>query len=183
MSDIWLRTNARLALLAAIAALAIGAACGLVALGLTPFELNLATRAVAGSLAVVSAAVCWIALWSARRPRLAFERGNLLVYMRPGAPIRLPIEHVECFLMGRAPSFLHRRRDADSETTTVVVRLRPQSEEWSHIEVEPRLGSWCDSHIIIRGTWCEPIRLELLHELNRRLAEAQRSASLHRGSA
>ena len=65
--------------------------------------------------------------------------------------------------MGHGPSFLPGERYSESKATTVVVRIRPQAEEWSHIDVEPRLGSWCDSHIIIRGTWCEPIDVPLVH--------------------
>jgi hypothetical protein len=84
--------------------------------------------------------------------------------------------------MGRAPSFLPRHGHAETETTTVVIRLRPQAEEWSQVDVEPRLGSWCDSNIVIRGTWCEPINIELLHLLNRRLAAAQQPSALAKGS-
>ncbi len=181
MAETWLRTNARLSLAAALATLFVCLLSVLAALGWMPFVHGSVGSGLAWGLSVGALAASLAAFWSSRRPRLAYNAGELLVHMRPGAPIRVPIELVECFLMGRAPSYLPRRRDAKTETSTVVVRLRPQVEEFSHVNVEPRLGSWCDSHIIIRGTWSQPIDIELLHELNRRLYIAQQSSTLDRG--
>lgn len=173
MAKIWLRTNARLPISAAIVALAVALVSGLAALAAVPLGLGTFSRGLAWGVTATAAAACMIALACVRRPRLAYNAGELLVFMRPGSAIRLPIKLVECFLLGRAPSFLPRPGHAETETTTIVVRLRPQAEEWSHVEVEPRLGTWCDSNIVIRGTWCEPINIELVHQLNRRLAAAQ----------
>lgn len=173
MSEPWLRTNRRLHLAAAMLAFAMGLLLAMVVAGATSYFSPHAARIV---LAVL-VALAWVAfaagIWWGRQPRLAYADGNLLVNMRKGPMIRLPIELVECFLMGHGPSFLPGERYAASKATTVVVRIRPQAEEWSHIDVEPRLGSWCDSHIIIRGTWCEPIDVPLVQKLNARLAVVQ----------
>lgn len=181
MVEIWLRTNSRLALAAAAAALVISVSSGVVALEWIPLAQGALASSVAWGICAAAAGGSLFALWCARRPRLAYADGMLRVYLRPGPAIRLPIEIVECFLMGRAPSYLPRPRHANEETSTVVVRLRPQAAQWSQVDVEPRLGSWCDSRIMIRGTWCEPISIELLHELNRRLALAQHPQEIAKG--
>ena len=111
-----------------------------------------------------------------KQPRLAFEDRELLVYLRTGAPFRVPIEIVEGFLLGQAPSMLPGRHE-DVETSTVVIRLADKATEWSHQEVKAAFGRWCDGYITLRGTWCEPLSVELVNRLNRRLAEVVSPAS------
>lgn len=106
-------------------------------------------------------------------PRLAFENGELLVYMQSSKPIRVPIEIVECFFMGQAPSLLAGSNHIDSETATVVVRLAESANDWKNVDVKPALGRWCDGYIVVRGTWSEPIDAKLIQQLNTKLAEAQ----------
>lgn len=182
MSETWLRTNRRLHLAAAMAAFAVGLVCAMLAAGVTSFFSPHNARIVLAVLVALAWVVFAAAIWWGRQPRLSYADGKLLVNMRKGTVIYLPIELVECFLMGHGPSFLPGERYADSKATTVVVRLRPQFEEWSHIDVEPRLGSWCDSNIIIRGTWCEPIDVPLVQRLNARLAVVQRAYSTGEGA-
>jgi hypothetical protein len=35
------------------------------------------------------------------------------------------------------------------------------------------MGSWCNHYVTIRGTWCEPLSVELAARLNARLASVQ----------
>ena len=110
-------------------------------------------------------------------PRLALEDDKLLVFLRVGSPVRVPIEVVECFFLGQGPTLLPRpfsKTDAVDETSAIIVRLAEAAEEWKHLEVKPALGLWCDGYITIRGTWCEPITPELLQRLNGKLIEAHR---------
>jgi hypothetical protein len=118
-----------------------------------------------------------VLLWLAASPRLAFEDRKLLVFLRFGSPVRVPIDVVECFFLGQGPALLPRpfsRPDAVDETSTIVVRLAESAEEWKHLEVKPVFGLWCDAYITIRGTWCEPITPDLLKDLNSKLIEAHR---------
>jgi hypothetical protein len=62
---------------------------------------------------------------------------------------------------------------ARTQTSTVVIKLSERHEEWEHVEVHPRLASWCDYYVTIRGTWCEPISVAVAGQLNARLAEVQ----------
>jgi hypothetical protein len=85
----------------------------------------------------------------------------------------VPIELVECFLLGQGPTWLPGKKYAKTETVTLVVRLAERAVEWSHRSTHPMLGTWCDGYITIRGTWCEPLSLDLVNRLNQRLAEVQ----------
>lgn len=129
---------------------------------------------VGAVLVVVTAVILAVLVWQWRRPRLAFEGGRLLVYLRWGSPVAVPIEFVEGFLLGQGPSFLPGRSFTRSETATLVIRLADRAESWHRIDVEPVLGSWCGGYVTIRGTWCEPLGLDLINRLNARLREAQR---------
>jgi hypothetical protein len=130
---------------------------------------------VGGILAGVGGVIVGIAVALSQRPRLAYESGCLLVYLRPGPPFRVPVEHVEAFLLGQGPSWLPGEKHRRTETVTLVVRLAEKAEEWSHRDGDPRLGSWCDGYITIRGTWCQPLTLDVVVRLNRRLADVQRT--------
>ena len=109
-----------------------------------------------------------------RLPRLGYENGELLVYLRRSAPDRVPIDMVECFFLGHGPSLMSSTEAKELATSTIVVRLAEAATEWHKIDVLPRLGHWCDGYIVIRGTWCEPINADVLQRLNNRLVAAHR---------
>lgn len=131
----------------------------------------------AGAAALAGfAAVAWLLIWS-RRPRLAYEAGFLLVYLRGWSPERVPVEVVESFFRGHGPTLL-REPAADqgrTKTTTVVARLAESRADWHHRPVLAPLGDWNDGYIVFRGTWCEPITIDLLRALNKQLAQAHRA--------
>jgi hypothetical protein len=112
-----------------------------------------------------------------RRPRIAYENGRLLFWLRSGAPISVPVEAVECFWMGQSESLLPGKRHRDTETAAIVVRIAEKAIEWHHQSVKLQLGKWCDGYVTIRGTWCEPLNIELVNRLNQRLSEVSRVAS------
>jgi hypothetical protein len=108
------------------------------------------------------------------RPRLARDENELLVYLRPGGPIRVPLEIVECFLLGQAPTLLAGGRHEHTETASVVIRLSDAAPDWARRDVSPMLGKWCEGYITLRGTWCEPVDVAFVQKLNRLLDEARR---------
>lgn len=170
MREIWLRNNARAVWFMAFPPLAAALIFSLVATG--PLgTAYLWLRIVGSVLAALAVLLLLSAVWQARRPRLAYETGFLLVYLRPQKPWRVPIGEVEGFLLGQGPSFLPGKRYAKAEVATLVVRLADRAEEWARIEIDPRLGTWCGHYITIRGTWCEPLSVDLANRLNARLAE------------
>lgn len=176
MNEVWLRNNRRALALGMVPPAAIGGV-GLALLTgwfgrwqFLPAQILGAVLLLFGLVAVVLLAL------QMRVPRLAYETGQLLVYLQTGAPIRVPIELVECFLLGQGPSRLPGRRHQQRETTTLVVRLDERAEAWAQRDVKPALGNWCGSHITIRGTWCEPLSVELVKQLNARLSQAAREA-------
>lgn len=111
------------------------------------------------------------ALW---QPRLAFEGGQLLVFLEPTRPTPVPIEIVECFFLGQGASELPKLAGREPETQNVVVRLAEAAAEWKHRDVKPAIGHWCEGYITLRGSWCERITPAVMQRLNRRLAEVHR---------
>jgi hypothetical protein len=114
-------------------------------------------------------------VWQLRLPRLAYDAGDLLVYLRGSRPIRVPLEVVECFLLGQAPTMLPGKQHEHAETSSIMIRLSERAEEWSHRDVKPALGKWCSGYITLRGTWCEPLSVAVVNRLNVQLAEAHQS--------
>ena len=109
-----------------------------------------------------------------RHPRLAYQRGELLVFLTPGSPFRVPVELVECFFLGQGPSHLSHGKD-EPTAANVIVRLAESSHSWKEVDVQAHLGKWSDGYITIRGAWCEPIDATLVKQLNHRLAEIHRA--------
>jgi hypothetical protein len=164
---IWLRQNQRaLALGMIFPGIAVLAGVFL----LTSFEAS-AARILGGLLAAIGGALSLLLAIQMRVPRLACDEGHLLVYLQGWRPIRVPIEIVECFLLGQAPTMLPGKSQEHAETASVVIRLSDCAADWKHREVKPALGKWCEGYITIRGTWCEPLSLQLINRLNARLAE------------
>jgi len=109
-----------------------------------------------------------------RQPRVAYEGGDLLVYLGLTEPLRVPIAVVECFFAGQAGAMIPDAQGREAEARTVIVRLAEAAKDWHHRDVKAAFGHWCEGYITIRGTWCEPITPELMKRLNHRLVEVHR---------
>jgi hypothetical protein len=169
----WLHTNRR-ALSLGIVVLSPALA---VAVGVMATSANEWLRWPAAAAALLLAYAIGLCVYLMWQPRLSYANEQLHVHLRPGAPIRVPIDIVECFFLGQGPALLPRlfgSRKKAEETSTIVVRLAESAEQWKHVDVKPALGQWCEGYITIRGTWCEPITNELLKRLNGNLVAAHR---------
>ncbi len=120
---------------------------------------------------VVSAMV--LTYWLTR-PRLAYQDAELLVNLRFGAPMRVPIEIVECFFLGRTKSRVTPSQKASPQTAALVVRLAESATAYHQAKVTRFLGTWEGGYITIFGTWCEPLGGELVGRLNEQLVRAHR---------
>jgi hypothetical protein len=174
MTEVWLKTNRR----------ALG-------LGMVPPAIvgMFSAAALAWSIAtgkhwlvqlvlvVVTAAPLWMIgelLYAITRPRVGYEGGDLLVFLEPARPTRVPIDIVEVFFLGQGPSVLPKLKGREPETQNVIIRLAESASDWKHRDVRPSFGEWCEGYITIRGSWCEPITPGLMRRLNERLAAIQR---------
>ena len=173
MTEVWLRQNTR----AILFGMAVPA---LVLLALAVWLVGLIAPAPTGILQIAGwvlaafDALLLLALgWQLRQPRVAYRNGCLLVNLRAGAPVAVPIELVEAFLLGAGPAMLPGKRDDRTEARVLSIRLAERAEDWANVEVKPALGKWCGGYIAIRGTWCEPLSIDLVHRLNLRLSEVQ----------
>ncbi len=164
MREVWLRTNTRI-YWTAVVVCAIGFIAGAAQLVVRGWQWPPA--AGMSGLLVAMAGL----LYAIRRPCLAYENKTLLLWLGSLRPIRVPINVVEGFLLGQGPSYLPGKRAARLDTTTLVVRLAEKFPEWERQPTNRRLASWCGHYVTIRGTWCEPLSLELVNRLNRRLYE------------
>jgi hypothetical protein len=174
MIEVWLKTNRR--------ALVLGMT--LPAIGLVAALSGLAWAVASGKhwtlqlpfvvLAVVPAWMIGELLYALLRPRIGYESGQLLVFLEPTRPTRVPIDIVEVFFLGQGASELPRLKGREPETQNVVIRLAESAAEWKHRDVRPAFGHWCEGYITLRGSWCEPITPALMRRLNQRLAEIQR---------
>jgi hypothetical protein len=118
--------------------------------------------------------ICLFALQS-RQPRIAYEAGHLLLYLRSGPPIRLPVELAQCAFLGAGPTPLP--GSGEMRTANLVIRLDETAADWANIAVKPALGNWSDGYITIHGAWCEPLTLDVVQRLNLRLHEINQPAS------
>lgn len=174
MREVWLRNNSRAHFAVSCVALFAFAVCGWVAF-LAWTAGSAIGQAVSLCLFAASAVVLLLAVAMSRQHRLVLDTPYVLAYLRGMQPIRIPIDIVECFLLGQGPALLPGEKHAKTETATLVVKLSDRAEEWSHVEVDPRLASWCDGYITIRGTWTEPLNVAVVNRLNVRLAEIAKS--------
>jgi hypothetical protein len=168
---VWLKPNLRALGLGLI----LPAVLILLGAGLLALAPALAGRLAGSLLVALGAALALLLAWQMCLPRLAYEDGNLLVYLNGGRPTPVPLDIVECFLLGQAPTMLPGKRQEHAEASSVVIRLSERAEEWSHRDVKPALGKWCDGYITLRGTWCEPLNVTVVNRLNAQLAEATQS--------
>jgi hypothetical protein len=129
-------------------------------------------RLLAFGLAALGGILLAVLLWYARQPRLAYDGRHLLVYLRPTAPIAVPIDAVECFFLGSGLRELPGHAGREVEVAQISVRLAERATQFADADVKPALGKWCGGYITIYGAWCEPLSIELVHRLNSRLAEA-----------
>ncbi len=172
--EVWLRPNRRIFVVAS-GGLALVAAGGIMLLVMASHGGLFALGCAMLGLGLLGIAAM---IQSALQPRLAYENGELLVFLGSARPYRVPIEVVECFFLGQGPSLLSvsmfSRQSESPESSTIVVRLAESAEQWKHFEVRPDHGLWCDGYITIRGTLCEPINADRLKELNHRLVQVHR---------
>lgn len=166
MSEVWLHANRRLfvgpILLAAIAAggFAMRAAVATSSLGWW----------IAAGVALLVAVL--LAVWACR-PRIGFDGRRLLLYIRNGSAIAVPIDLVEAFLMGKGPTYISGKDDYKTEARTLIIRIAERAEEFAKLETNVRLAAWCGHYVTLRGTWTEPLDIDLVNRLNQRLYDAQ----------
>jgi hypothetical protein len=169
MAEILLRPNVR----ALYAGLFVPGAIGIIglAMALGPWDAASWVRVVGWILVALGGLVAVMLVWQGRQPRLAYEDGLLLLNLRSGAPIRLPIELVQCAFLGAGSTQLPGLGGREIRTANLVMRLEEKASDWAEVSVKSALGRWSEGYITIHGAWCEPLTLDLVQHLNQRLHE------------
>lgn len=184
-SEVWLRGNARVALILGMLAVLLDGG-GLVAavmaisggVGSVPLWSIAAIAATAGSGLMLLA-------WASARPRLVRQGDRLLVQVSPLVQREVPVDVVECFFPGSHPL------DADGSPTcgeqaafrvgTLVIRLAERALDYRAGDTFTPWASWEDSYIVLDGRWCEPLSPQLVKDLGSRLVAAKRAVAAEAG--
>jgi hypothetical protein len=165
--EVWLRPNRRALLFALIFPLILGFLSAILAL-----QIEGVLRWLAAFFAAFGAALTAALAIQAVRPRLAVCHDQVLLFLRWGAPLAVPLSIVECIFLGRPET--QQSLGHASRMVSLVIRLAEAATDYRYRVVKPALGRWEDSYITINGAWCEPLTLELARRLNDLLREAQR---------
>jgi hypothetical protein len=174
MTEIWLRTNRRILLLGMILPVV------LVMIGLAiVFGLGQGAGAWMRFLGWATVGI-GLLLWGIiavqmKLPRLAYAQQQVLVYLRTGSPIRIPVEFVECFFLGTGVGQLPGPQGRNIPVRNLTMRVAEKAHDYQHRPVKAALGRWDEGYVTFYGAWCEPLTLEVVQRLNAQLAAAQQA--------
>jgi hypothetical protein len=167
----WLRTNRR-AILFGCAPLAVVVGIGAwLAFGLPSVAAG--WRMLGGAISSAGVLALIALLWQLRQPRIAYHDGRVRFYLTRGGPIDVPVGIIEAFFLGQGPVELPGGVAQRQEAVNLVARLSQRETDWARRDVKQALGQWCGGYVTIRGTWCEPLGVDVIRRLNRRLKEVQ----------
>jgi hypothetical protein len=143
---------------------------------------SLAVRLPAVAASIFAGAVLILAIFAWTRPRVAYAHGHVRLYVA-ALPELVPLDVVEAFLLGVGPALLHGEQFSQTQSRNLVIKLADRAADWIKRPVDPRIASWCDGYVTLRGAWCEPLSSELVQRLNDRLVALQAQANATRGLA
>jgi hypothetical protein len=176
MYETWLRPNRRAIWFGAFLPLLVAAVAAYLAFG--PSGSNYLSLRWVGLAMLLAAVVVLASLVRLHfRAPIGYRNGHVMFCLRTGPPIEVPVHVVEAFFLGQGPAHLPGDMKRREETVNLVARLSQRETDWAQREVKPALGSWCDGYITIRGTWCEPLNVDVIRRLNCRLKEVKTSTS------
>jgi hypothetical protein len=177
MAEVWLRPNRRVLVLGMILP-GIIFVIGLIHLWGARSEAKWALPQVGWALSIVGAIPLGLLISFSVRPRLAYQRGELLVYLRSNKPISVPVEYIECCFVATGAGQIPTAGSGQIPVRNLVLRVAERAKEFQNREVKRALGRWEDGYITINGAWCEPLTLAVAQRLNARLAELHQAQPL-----
>lgn len=175
MTEIWLQANRRAGLGSSIGFLFHAVVMSVLAYG----SIRSAYPAWLWGGAIILAAIFFVFSISngyyLTRPRLTFGNKQLRIDVGLQGLVSVPIELVEAFLLGKGPAFLNGCDDKRTETSTLIVRIAERAPEFEKVATNVRIAAWCGYYVTLRGTWTEPLSVELVNRLNQRLHDVQQA--------
>jgi hypothetical protein len=180
--EVWLRPNRRPAIVKlSVCAAALVVTVVVLSVCVPPQTASHWIAAIVATALGLAAASAGVMGWvRASRSRVYCRNGEVMFRLQGDRTIGVPLEVVEAFFLGQGPAHLPHGRDERLESINLVARLSQRASQWHSRSVDPRLGAWCDGYITVRGTYCEPLNVDLVQRLNRRLADAKRDAATGR---
>lgn len=169
MTEVWLKTNRRVLLLAMVPVAVLGGIGWVVFRG---ESLPLFGWLGTGCLGLASFLLVGL-VRQILQPRIAYRDGYVLFYLKAGGPIAVPRDVVEAFFQGEGPAHLPGASQDQTKSVNLIARLAQRETDWQQRDVKAALGNWAEGYVTVRGTWCEPITGEVIRRLNRRLSEVK----------
>ncbi|NOZ40397.1 MAG: hypothetical protein GXP24_09245 [Planctomycetes bacterium] len=169
MTEVWLQSNRRILLLAVAPVVVLGG------LGWAIFRgegLPLPVWLGAGCLGFALMLLVGL-VRQFFQPRIAYRDASVLFYLKAGGPIVVPVDVVEAFFQGEGPAHLPGASQDQTKSVNLIARLAQRETDWQQRDVKAALGNWAEGYVTMRGTWCEPITMEVIGRLNRRLAQVK----------
>lgn len=173
MTEIWLHSNRRAHWPLLVSALSFTVLACVFTFTLSD---TLTYRWLVWGLAWTVALGHWLTVYMTMRPRLAYDGRRLRMNVGFPRPVLIPIELVEGFFLGKGPAYLKGKDDYKTETSTLIVRVAERAPEWEKLPTDVRIAAWCGHHITLRGTWTEPLSVDVANRLNQRLYDVQQAA-------
>src|SRR4029079_8984728 len=94
-------------------------------------------------LFTVTAVPLWMLgglVYASFKPRVGYDAGDLLVFLEPTRPTRVPIKIVEVMFLGQGPSELPKLNGREPETQNVIIRLAEAATDWKNRSVRASIG-------------------------------------------
>jgi hypothetical protein len=176
MAEVWLRTNRRALMLGMILPIVL-IVVGLVGPIVADLHEIAWVRWLGYALAALGVGLLLLIGLQFRIPRLAYQAGELLVYLRGPVPLRVPVEFVECVFLSAGAGQIPGEQGHQIALRNLVLRIAEKATDYHRREVKAALGKWDEGYITIHGAWCEPLNLQFVQQINNRLAEAHHAAS------
>ncbi len=82
-------------------------------------------------LAATGIGIMAMLLRQLNRPRIAYQNGRVLFYLRSGAPVAVPANVVEAFFLGQGPVVLPAHIQNKHNTVNLVARLSQREADWA----------------------------------------------------
>ena len=161
MTEIWLRTNRRILLLGMILPVVL-MAIGLIVVFALATESGTELRIVGWLIVAAGLLLLAIIAFQLKLPRLAYVDRQVLIYLRTGGPIRIPVEYVECFFLASGSGQLPGTEGRQLPVRNLVMRVAEKATDYQqrqgcrgHVLLWPRLSICSSSATRKCRRWCQ----------------------------
>ena len=126
------------------------------------------------AVAVLGVVAIALLAWQMAVPRLASNRGELLIFLRTAVRFVCQRSLRNVFFSAAGPG-KSLPPVAIGRCANLVLRVAEKAVDYQKREVTAVLGSWSEGYVTFHGAWCEPLNLEVVTNLNAKLSAVRES--------